>query len=48
MDINQGCQIFKPKIPIWENLGGPWKGKCWYILCPFGIHYGHPEYFMAI
>jgi hypothetical protein len=24
--------IFKPKIPIWDNFGGPWNGKCWYIL----------------
>jgi hypothetical protein len=24
--------FFKPKIPIWVNLGGPWNGKCWYIL----------------
>jgi hypothetical protein len=27
--------IFKPKIPIWVNFGGPWKGKGWYILYPF-------------
>jgi hypothetical protein len=24
--------IFKPNIPIWVNFGGPWNGKCWYIL----------------
>jgi hypothetical protein len=24
--------IFKPKIPIWEKFGGPWKGKCCYAL----------------
>jgi hypothetical protein len=24
--------IFKPIIPIWVNFGGPWNGKCWYIL----------------
>jgi hypothetical protein len=23
--------IFKPKIPILVNFGGPWNGKCWYI-----------------
>jgi hypothetical protein len=25
----QGCQmfIFKPKIQIWVNFGGPWIGK---------------------
>jgi hypothetical protein len=20
--------VFKPKIPIWVNFGGPWRGKC--------------------
>jgi hypothetical protein len=24
--------IFKPKIPIWVNFGGPWNVKCQYIL----------------
>jgi hypothetical protein len=24
--------VFKPKIPIWVNFGGPCNGKCWYIL----------------
>jgi hypothetical protein len=24
--------VFKPKIPIWVNFGGPLNGKCWYIL----------------
>jgi hypothetical protein len=38
----RGCQmvyihICKPKISILENFGGPRDGKCWYILCPFGI-----------
>jgi hypothetical protein len=33
--------IFKPKIPIWVNFGGPWNGKCWYILGPYGIFYSH-------
>jgi hypothetical protein len=28
---------FIPKIPVWVNFGGPWNGKCWYILWPFGI-----------
>jgi hypothetical protein len=37
----QGCQIFKPKIPVWVNFWRPWNGKCWYCSCPFGIHYGH-------
>jgi hypothetical protein len=29
--------IFKPKISIWVIFGGPWNGKGWYILLPFGI-----------
>jgi hypothetical protein len=33
--------IFKPKIPIRVNFGGPWNGKGWYILC-------HLEYIIAI
>jgi hypothetical protein len=37
--------IFKPKIPIWVNFGGPYIGKCLYILWPFGIFYGHLGYF---
>jgi hypothetical protein len=24
--------FFKPKIPIWVHFGGPWNGKCVYIL----------------
>jgi hypothetical protein len=35
--------VFKPKIPIWVNFGGPWNGKCGYILRPFGICLGHLE-----
>jgi hypothetical protein len=48
--------IFKPKIPIWVNFGGPLNGKCWFILRPFGIFnarplgkfYGHLVYFTAM
>jgi hypothetical protein len=36
--------VFKPKIPIWVNFGGPENGKYW----SFGIFYGHSVYFMAI
>jgi hypothetical protein len=38
--------IFKQKIPIWVNFGGPLNGTCFYILWsfeflrPFGIIYG--------
>jgi hypothetical protein len=24
--------VFKPKIPIWVNFGGPCNGRCWYFL----------------
>jgi hypothetical protein len=24
--------VFKPKLPIWVNFGGPLNGKCRYIL----------------
>jgi hypothetical protein len=30
--------IFKPKIQISSNFGGPEIGKFWYILWSFGIH----------
>jgi hypothetical protein len=30
---------------IWANFGGPWNGKGWYILGPFGINYGLLVYF---
>jgi hypothetical protein len=40
--------IFIPKIPIWACFGGPWNGKCWYMLLPFGILYGHLVDFMSI
>jgi hypothetical protein len=40
--------IFKPKIPIWVNFGGPWNGKYWYILCTFGIYYCHFVFFIVI
>jgi hypothetical protein len=39
--------VFKPKIQIWVNFGGPWNEKSWYsmavwnILLPFWYIYGH-------
>jgi hypothetical protein len=39
--------FFKPKIPIWVNFGMPYNKKYLYILCPFGIYYGHLVYFMV-
>jgi hypothetical protein len=32
--LPDGVCICIPKIPIWVNFGGPWNGKCWYILWP--------------
>jgi hypothetical protein len=32
------------KNPLWVNFGGSCNGRCWYILCPFGVYYGHSEY----
>jgi hypothetical protein len=40
--------IFKPKIPIGVNFGRSWNGRCWFMLWPFGMFYGHLVYFMAI
>jgi hypothetical protein len=36
--------IFKPKIPIWVNFSG----RCWYIVCSFGLFYGYFVYCVAI
>jgi hypothetical protein len=40
--------IFKPKIPIWVNFGGPWNGKGWYIQWTFGVWCNHLVYLMSI
>jgi hypothetical protein len=32
---------FKPNIPIWVSFGGSCNGRCWFILWPFGLFYGH-------
>jgi thiol-disulfide isomerase/thioredoxin len=40
--------VFKPKIPIWVNFGGPWNGKCRYILWSFGIFYDQLVDYLAI
>jgi hypothetical protein len=29
---------------IWVILGGSCNGRCWYILWPFGLFYGHLVY----
>jgi hypothetical protein len=31
--------MFKTKIPVWVNFGGPCNGRCWYILWTFGIFF---------
>jgi hypothetical protein len=36
------------KSQIWVNFGGPLNGKCWYILWPFGIFYGHLVFFVVL
>jgi hypothetical protein len=28
--------VFKPKLQIWVNFGGPWNEKSWLFLWPFG------------
>jgi hypothetical protein len=38
--------LFKPKIPIWVNFGGPQIGKC-YILWPFGTYCVHLVHFSS-
>jgi hypothetical protein len=40
--------VFKPKIPFWVKFLGSCNGKCWYILCPLRLFYGHWKYVMAI
>jgi hypothetical protein len=40
--------LFKPKILIWVNFGGPQIGNFLYILWPFGLFYRHLGYFMII
>jgi hypothetical protein len=35
--LPDGIYIFKPKIQVWENFGGPCKGRCWYIIWPFAL-----------
>jgi hypothetical protein len=36
--------VFKPKIPLWVNFGGPYI----YVLENVCVFYGHLEYFMEI
>jgi hypothetical protein len=44
---NARWHIFEPKIPIWVNFEGSYNGRCWYILQPLGLFYGHLVYFGA-
>jgi hypothetical protein len=40
--------VFKPKILIRVNFGGPWNEKSCYIIWPYGIFYDYLIYFMDI
>jgi hypothetical protein len=40
--------IFRTKIANWVNFGGSFNGRCWCILWPFEVFYGHLIHFMAI
>jgi hypothetical protein len=40
--------IFKPKLPIWVNLGGSCNGKSWYILLLLNVFWWHLVYFVVI
>jgi hypothetical protein len=40
--------VFKPKIPIWVNFGGPCNWRCCYILGTLGLIYGQLVYFKVI
>jgi hypothetical protein len=40
--------VFKPKIQIWVNFGGPQHEKCLYVLWPSGIIYSHLVKFMFV
>jgi hypothetical protein len=42
------CYIFRPKIAVWINFGGPCNGRYSYISWTFGLFYGHLIYFMDI
>jgi hypothetical protein len=48
--VNQGCQMvyFQTKNPILVIFGRSCNRRCWSILRPFGIFYGHLRHFMAI
>jgi hypothetical protein len=46
--LPDGTYIFKPKIPLWVNIGGTCNGRFWFILLPFGLLYCHLVYFTAI
>jgi hypothetical protein len=36
---------FRPKITIWVNCRWSCNGRCWYVLWPFGLFYGHLVHF---
>jgi hypothetical protein len=44
--LPDGIHIFKPQILIWVNFVGTCNVRCWYILWPFGLFYGHILYIL--
>jgi hypothetical protein len=39
--------VFIPNNTIWVIFVGSCNGRCWYILWPFGLFYGHLVYFVV-
>jgi hypothetical protein len=46
--LPDGIFSHQKKQTLWAYFGGMWNLKCWYILWPFGLLYGHLVYYMAI
>jgi hypothetical protein len=42
------CFQIKNPGKIWVNFGETYNGRCWYIILPFGVLYGHLVHFVAI
>jgi hypothetical protein len=38
--------VFRPKIPVWVNLGRSCNRRCWYCLWPICLFYGHLVYIL--
>jgi hypothetical protein len=46
--LPDGLHIFKPKFPIWVNIGGFCNERRLYILWTFGSSHSHWVYFEAV